>query len=197
MHTCTRTHTHTTAHTRNYTHTYTHAYTHAHTHTRIRRRICQKRLTNLCHSIDVCTPPLMLLLPIKIKNKGEIGFCDGVASVANSEGEPLDSWMGPALWQRGWWNNACATTQPRLRRKLSWILMVSWPDRSSTVSKHRRLNGRWGAGAAQSVWVLNQHALRWTFGSAQVSSWFNSMFFVCRRTKRSFQGFGWFAMVFP
>jgi len=36
------------------------------------------------------------------------------------------TWAGWGLHQRGWWNDAWATTQPRLRRQLAWVLMVSW-----------------------------------------------------------------------
>jgi len=96
-------------------------------------------------------------------------------SVANSEGEALAGWMGPH--QRGCSDDACATTQMWLRYELVWILTLSWAKQRGTLIKHRRLNSERGAGAAQSVWVLYQHALRWMFGSAKASSWFNWMFF--------------------
>jgi len=102
-----------------------------------------------------------------------------------SEDEPLASWVAATpTWMIGSLD-ACATSQPRLRYRLEWILLVSWAEQRGTVCKHRRLDSGWGAGAAQSVWVLNQHALCWTFSSAKASSWFNWIFFVCRRKERS------------
>jgi len=64
----------------------------------------------------------------------------------------------------------------------TWILIVSWAGWRDVVTNTGGWLG-WRAGAAHSVQVLNQHALRCTFGSAKASStWtnLNSLFVVCR-----------------
>jgi len=51
--------------------------------------------------------------------------------MANSKGGPLASWIMKPEWgphQRGWSEGARATTQPRPRDELTWILMVSWAE---------------------------------------------------------------------
>ena len=61
--------------------------------------------------------------------------------------------------------------------------MVSWTRRRDAVNRHRMLDsgalvqeppGDDARGLLASLVTLNQHALRWMFGSAKASSLFNS-----------------------
>ena len=93
-----------------------------------------------------------------------------ISAVAKSECEPgginkldkactdADDWMMPVC-QR---HCDCAMG-------LACIVTASWVGWWDTVTNTRGWMG-WRAGAAQSVWVLNQHYLRSTFGSAEASS---------------------------
>jgi len=53
---------------------------------------------------------------------------------------------------------------------------------------NERLNGL-TCRATQSVWVLTQHALLWTFGSAKASSLVHSILFICCELEQSFSRF--------
>jgi len=84
--------------------------------------------------------------------------------------------------------------QLRLHHGMAWIFIFSRTGWRDAVTNTGGWMG-WRTEAAQSVWVLTQHALRWTFGSPKASPWFNWICFVCRQSERSFKILEKFAMV--